>query len=92
MTFLLQIDSVSIGKMMFIASFGIPIKFHIGLRLSVIFADTVDYDMYMNIATAIMTVSVSTDKVPGVRENSLWHIPRQAAVPVLQLIHVRPGL
>ena len=47
---------------MFIASFGIPIKFHIGLRLSVIFADTVDYDMYINIATAIMTVSVSTDK------------------------------
>ena len=47
---------------MFIASFGISVKFHIGLRLSVIFADTVDYDMHMNIATAIMTVSVSTDK------------------------------
>ena len=60
--FLLQIDSVSIGKMMFIASFGIPVKFHIGLRLSVIFTDAVDYDMHMNIATAIMTVSVSTNE------------------------------
>ncbi len=47
---------------MFISSFLIPVKFHIGLRLSVIFADTVDYNMHMKIAITIVTVSVSTDK------------------------------
>ena len=55
-------DSVSVRKMMLIAGFCITVKFHIWLWFDIIFPNAVDYDMHMDIATSIMTVSMCADK------------------------------
>ena len=47
---------------MFVARLTVNRTFHKRLRQNIQFSQTVDYDMYMNVAAAIVTVHVRTDQ------------------------------
>ena len=47
--------------MMLITGFCFTVKFHIGFLWYIIFTETVNYDMHMDVSTFVMTVGMSTD-------------------------------
>lgn len=52
-----------------------------GLPLHIKFSQTVNRDMYMDVAAFVIAVCVCRPE-PDVRGNSFWHIPIRAAVPI----------
>ena len=49
--------------MVLVSGFCFTVKFHIGFLWYVIFTETVDYDVYMDISTFVMTIGMSADSV-----------------------------
>ena len=58
----LQVLQIVFGKVVLVSSLAVDWPFGVGLRLYIEFAQAVDYNMGVNVACSIFTISVSTDQ------------------------------